>query len=278
MNVLCRFTATSWSFPFIVRCAKYVLWRRDSQPPSQWHARSWISIHPSKTDNEHPSRKDDAIRSFIYLKLISRPGSWLVGIFDLLDDRWMNVLCRFPATFRSFPFIVRCQGIPVGKGNKASQPVSERHARSQTNAQCRGRGGGGGGGDVDEKISLQNHFSQAWNSLSIPPKQKFSEELSFLSNFWGNFLREFCSILSSFVRFILLVHRSWAKKARRRFDHGAPTHDVLHSTAVAAAYVLSPVVSLFTRYFTFLEVFLHGYVKRFVFASLFFVCRCVDVL
>jgi hypothetical protein len=24
----------------------------------------------------------------------------------------------------------------------------------------------------------------------------------------GNFLREFCSILSSFVRFILLVHRS----------------------------------------------------------------------
>ncbi len=35
MNVLCRFTATSWSFPFIVSCATYVLWRRDSQPPCQ---------------------------------------------------------------------------------------------------------------------------------------------------------------------------------------------------------------------------------------------------
>lgn len=167
----------------------------------------------------------------------------------------MNVLCRFPATFRSFPFIVRCQGIPVGKGNKASQPVSERHARSQTHAHCRGRRRCRG--DVDEKISLQNHIFQAWNSLSIPQKN-FSEELSFFSNFLGNFLREFCTILSSFVRFILLVHRSWAKKARRRFDHGVPTHDGFHSTTVAAAYVLSPVVSLFTRYFTFLEVFLHG--------------------
>lgn len=167
----------------------------------------------------------------------------------------MNVLCRFPATFRSFPFIVRCQGIPVGKGNKASQPVSERHARSQTHAHCRGRRRCRG--DVDEKISLQNHIFQAWNSLSIPQKN-FSEELSFFSNFLGNFLREFCTILYSFVRFILLVHRSWAKKARRRFDHGVPTHDGFHSTTVAAAYVLSPVVSLFTRYFTFLEVFLHG--------------------
>jgi hypothetical protein len=69
----------------------------------------------------------------------------------------------------------------------ASQPVSERHA------QCRGRRPRRG--DVDEKISLQNHFFQAWNSLSIPQKN-FSEELSFFSKLLGNFMREFCSILS----------------------------------------------------------------------------------
>jgi hypothetical protein len=86
----------------------------------------------------------------------------------------------------------------------------------------------------------------------------------------GNFLREFCSIPSTFVSFILLVHRSWAKKARRRFDHGAPTHDVLHSTAVAAAYVLSPVVSLFTRYFTFSGGFLARIGKAFCFCLLIF--------
>ncbi len=61
--------------------------------------------------------------------------------------------------------------------------------------------------DVDEKISLQNHFFQVWNSLSIRQKKSRNNSL-FPLIFLGNFLREFCSILSSFVRFILLVHRS----------------------------------------------------------------------
>jgi len=56
--------------------------RTASHPASDTLAYEYPSIQPSKTDNEHPSRKDDVIRSFIYLKLISRPGSWLVGIFD----------------------------------------------------------------------------------------------------------------------------------------------------------------------------------------------------